>query len=152
MSVEIITTIISSISAVFVGVVAWLMKRFIREYDLKLEKHTESIEEVFECNQGVADRVLKIEQQLPTMNLRSSEMDNKIEKFSNEFAKRQTEILEKISQLVSKENIAEIKTDIKELSKQLNDYLIKNGTDNIRMNNFEKAQDELFRIINNQKI
>lgn len=100
-------------------------------------------------NKAVCDRVLVIEQKHTSQRIAIENIDKKVEKFADSFAKSQSEIIQKLNQLVTNQQLDELKANFKELAAQINKFLISQGETNIRMSNYEKAQDELFRIINN---
>lgn len=153
MSQEQILILIFGAVATFVG---FTFKRQLRQFDEKFEKTDERLTEVetdlIDNNKAVCDRVLVIEQKYTSQKMDLENVDKKVEKFADSFSKSQTEIINKLNQLVTNQQLDELKANFKELAAQINKFLITQGETNIKLNNFEKAQDELFRIINNQKI
>ena len=150
MSQEQILILIFGAVATFVG---FTFKRQLNQFDGLHKDAAVRMDELetdlIDNNKAVCDRVLVIEQKYTSQRIDIENMDKKVEKFADSFAKSQSEIIQKLNQLVTNQQLDELKANFKELAAQINKFLISQGETNIRMCNFEKGQDELFRIINN---
>lgn len=156
MTQEMLTTLLSIVSSLFMGIMGFLLRRFVKEYDDKHLKSdtriTEVEDEIIENNKKICDRVLTIEQKIPNIQLANSTTDKKLEDYNKIWSAKQTEIIAKLDSLVSKESWGELRGEIKDLSTTLNKFLIAQGEINIKIANLEKANDELFRIYNNKNL